>query len=376
MAKQDYYQVLGVSKGASEQEIKKAYKRLAMKYHPDRNPDDKQAESKFKELSEAYEVLSDKQKRATYDQFGHEGLNAAGGTSGFNANQFSDVFGDIFSDFFGGAPGGGGRGRRSAARAGADMGYDLSITLEQAYNGDKIKIKLPSLVSCDTCHGSGAKAGAKPTTCSTCRGSGHVRMQQGFFAVQQTCPTCGGEGQTISDPCASCNGRGRVRKTKSLMVKIPAGVDNGDRIRLSGEGEVGERGGPTGDLYIQIHIREHDIFARQDKNLLVELPVSFTTAALGGEIEVPTVTGRIKLKIPSETNTDKMFRIGGKGMPSLRGSDTGDLLCRVKIETPVHLTEKQKDLLRDFEASLGAGNNEHTPQYQSWLDKLKRFFDK
>lgn len=373
MAKRDYYEILGLSRNASEAEIKKAYRRMAMKYHPDRNPNDQEAESKFKEAKEAYDVLTDPRKRAAYDQFGHAGVDqAAGGGAGggFRAGpSFSDIFDDVFGDIFGAARGG------SRAYRGADLRYDLEISLEDAVQGTTVKVRIPTLVPCETCDGSGAKPGTKPTTCSTCGGQGQVRMQQGFFSIQQTCPTCRGEGQTVSNPCGSCKGKGRVRDYKTLSVKIPPGVDTGDRIRLAGEGETGEHGGPPGDLYVQIRVKPHPIFSRQGSDLMCEVPISFVAAALGGELEVPTLEGQVKLKIPAETQTGRVFRLRGKGVRSVHGSGTGDLLCKVFVETPVNLNHHQKELLREFESSMGENTREHRPKERSWLDGVKKFFE-
>ena len=368
MSKRDYYEVLGVGKDASDQELKKAYRRVAMKYHPDRNPDDTDAEDKFKEASEAYEVLSDPQKKSAYDQFGHagvEGQTGMGGGQGFG--NFSDIFGDVFGDIFGG----GGRGRGGPSR-GADLRYTLDLSLEDAVRGTTVKIKIPTLVQCKTCGGSGAKPGTKPVTCSTCGGVGQVRMQQGFFSVQQTCPTCRGKGQIISDPCSSCHGQGRVEETKTLSVKVPPGVDTGDRIRLAGEGEAGTDGGPAGDLYVQVSVKEHEYFQRDGKNLYCEVPVSIFDACLGGELEVPTLDGRVKLKVPAETQTGKMFRMRGKGVVPVRGGAAGDLLCRVIIETPVNLTKHQKDLLQQLKDSMKGQKN--SPKQDSWFEGMKNFF--
>jgi len=371
MAKRDYYEILGVAKNASEADLKKAFRRLAMKYHPDRNPDDKDAEDKFKEAKEAHDILSDERKRAAYDQFGHAGVDgsAGAGAAGAGGAGFSDVFGDIFGDIFGGGRGGG----ASRASRGADLRYNLEISLEEAVAGTTAKIRVPTAVACKTCDGSGARKGTKATTCTTCDGHGQVRLQQGFFAIQQTCPRCHGRGEIISDPCGTCQGRGRVQEQKTLSAKVPAGVDTGDRIRLAGEGEVGDSGGPSGDLYIHIKVKEHPIFVRNESDLHCQVPVSFVTAALGGELEVPTLGGRVMLKIPPETQTGKVFRVRGKGVKPVRGGETGDLLCSVNVETPVSLSNKQKDLLRDFEASLNGGK--HNPQAQSWLHKVKGFFD-
>lgn len=372
MSKRDYYEVLGVDKSAGEREIKKAYKKLAMKYHPDRTQGDKALEDKFKEIQEAYEVLTDSQKRAAYDQYGHAGVDPNRGGAGFGGGaDFGDIFGDVFGDIFGGGRG----GRQSRARQGADLRYNLELSLEEAVRGKDVDIRVPTLVECDKCDGSGAKAGSKPTTCPTCHGNGQVQMRQGFFAVQQTCPTCSGKGQIISDPCTKCRGQGRVEKTKTLNVKIPAGVDTGDRIRLSGEGEAGEAGAPPGDLYVQVHVREHKIFARDGNNLYCEVPLSFTTAALGGELEVPTLDGKVKLKIGPETQTGKMFRLRGKGVKSVRTGAMGDLMCKVVVETPVNLSSRQKELLKELEESMGKETAKHSPKAQGFFDGVKKFFD-
>ena len=377
MAKRDYYEVLGVSKNASEAELKKAYRRAAQKFHPDRNPDDKGAEEKFKEAKEAHEVLSDARKRAAYDQFGHAGVDPSmgGGPAGAGAGaaNFSDIFGDVFGDIFGG--GGGRQGGGNRVYRGADLRYNLDLSLEDAVRGTTVKIRVPTLVKCQTCAGSGAKKGSKPTTCTTCGGHGQVRMQQGFFSVQQTCPNCRGTGTIISDPCGDCHGQGRVKEAKTLSVKVPAGVDNGDRIRLAGEGEAGESGGPPGDLYVQIRVKEHSIFVRDDSDLYCEVPISIVTAALGGELEVPTLDGRVKLKIPEETQTGKLFRMRGKGVKPVRGGAVGDLLCRVVVETPSNLGAKQKELLQQFEKTLHEGGSRHRPQETSWMDGVKKFFE-
>ena len=351
MAKRDYYEILGISKTADEREIKKAYKRLAMKYHPDRNQGDKEAETKFKEIKEAYEILTDGQKRAAYDQYGHAAFEQGGG--GF----------------------GGGRGRQRASR-GADLRYNMELTLEEAVRGVTKEIRIPTLEECDVCHGSGAKAGSQPQTCPTCHGQGQVQMRQGFFAVQQTCPTCQGRGTIIKDPCSKCHGHGRVEKTKTLSVKIPAGVDTGDRIRLGGEGEAGEHGAPAGDLYVQVQVKQHPIFEREGNNLYCEVPINFAMAALGGEIEVPTLDGRVNLKVPGETQTGKLFRMRGRGVKSVRGGAQGDLLCRVVVETPVGLSDKQKQLLKDLQESFGGPTGEHnSPRSKSFFDGVKKFFD-
>lgn len=373
MSKRDYYEVLGVAKGSDAKEIKKAYRRAAMKVHPDRNPGDAEAEAKFKELSEAYEVLSDDQKRGAYDQYGHAGLDGQGGFGGQGggSGNFSDIFGDVFGDIFGGG-GGGGRGQSSVQR-GSDLKYNLELTLEDAVRGVEKNIRVPTLVNCKVCDGSGAKKGTSPVTCNTCGGNGQVRMQQGFFAVQQTCPTCSGAGKIIKDPCNSCYGRGVKEETKTLNVKIPPGVDTGDRIRLSGEGEAGRNSGPAGDLYVEMHVKPHKIFERDGANLHCEVPISMTEAALGGDLEVPTLDGRVKLKIPAETQTGKLFRLRNKGVKPVRGHAVGDLLCRVVVETPVNLTAKQKDLLVQLQASLEGKKN--SPKSKGWFDGVKNFFD-
>jgi molecular chaperone DnaJ len=369
MSKRDYYEILGVAKGASEEEIKKAYRRLAMKHHPDRNPDNADAEVKFKEGKEAYEILSDANKRAAYDQFGHAGVDpSAGGGFGGGGADFSDIFGDIFGDVFGG----GGRRRGSQQNRGADLSYTLELNLEDAVKGKEVQIKVPTLVACETCDSTGAKPGTTSTECTMCGGIGQVRMQQGFFSVQQTCPRCHGKGKMISDPCTKCRGRGRVEQEKTLSVKIPAGVDTGDRIRLTGEGEAGPSGMPPGDLYVQVAVREHSLFQRDGKHLYCDVPISYVDAALGGEIEVPTLDGRVKLKVPAETQTGKLFRLRGKGVSPVRGGGPGDMICRVVIETPINLNKKQKDLLREFHESLDSAK--HAPKGHSWFDSVKTFF--
>ena len=373
MSKRDYYEILGVSKGADEKEIKKAYRREAMKYHPDRNPDDPNAEEKFKEATEAYDVLMDSEKRGAYDQYGHAGVDPNMGGGGFAGGNFSDIFGDVFGDIFGGG-GGGGRGRGGPQR-GADLRYTLDISLEDAVKGTTVEIRVPSLAACDVCDGSGAKKGSSPATCGTCGGAGQVRMQQGFFQVQQTCPTCRGRGKTITDPCTACHGQGRVEKSKTLSVKVPPGVDTGDRIRLSGEGEAGPEGGPPGDLFVQMSVKQHPIFERDGKNLYCEVPITFVDAALGGELEVPTLDGRVKLKIPSGTQTGKLFRLRGKGVKPVRGGSVGDLLCRAVLETPVNLSKEQKALLEQFRGSLGEGGKSQSPRQSSWFEGVKNFFD-
>ena len=372
MAKRDYYEVLGVERGASEAELKKAYRRLAMKHHPDRNPGDKAAEDAFKEANEAYEVLSDASKRQAYDQYGHAGVDpqmgAGAGAAYGNAN-FSDIFGDVFSDFFAG-----GRGSsRGGAQRGSDLRYTLELDLEEAVRGITVTIRVPTLAECKTCDGSGAKKGTSPVTCTTCGGIGQVRMQQGFFSVQQTCPRCHGSGKMISDPCGSCHGQGRVEEQKTLSVKVPPGVDTGDRIRLTGEGEAGAQGGPAGDLYVVVNVREHPIFQRDGKHLFCEVPISFADAALGGELEVPTLDGRVKLKIPEGTQTGKQFRLRGKGVAPVRGGAAGDLLCRVAVETPVNLGKRQRELLDEFRKTLQSDSS-HSPKASGWFEGVKRFF--
>ncbi len=375
MAKRCYYEILEVERTVSSDELKKSYRRLAMKFHPDRNPGDPTAEEKFKEAKEAFEALSDPQKRAAYDQFGHAGVNQGGGGGGFGGGAgFADIFGDVFGDIFGGG------GGRSRAYRGQDMQYNLSITLEEAVRGTTVDIKIPASEECSVCHGTGAKPGTSKKTCGTCKGAGAVRVQQGFFAIQQTCPTCGGRGEVIEDPCTACHGAGRIETKKTLSIKIPPGVDTGDRLRHTGEGGPGEQGGPNGDLYILIDVKAHPIFKRADADLLCEMPISFVTAALGGAIDVPTLDGRVELKIPAETQTGKVFRLRGKGVQPVRGGAPGDLLVSVHVETPVNLTEAQRNLLLEFEQSLsGSGASgiaeQHRPRERSFLDSVKRFFD-
>jgi molecular chaperone DnaJ len=374
-SKKDYYEVLGLNRDASEEEIKKSYRKLAMKYHPDRNPDNPKAEEQFKEAKEAYETLSDDQKRAAYDQYGHAAFEHGGGNAGaggFGGAGFGDAFGDIFGDIFGGARQGG--GQRNNVYRGADLRYNMEISLEDAAKGVESKIRIPVQSTCETCKGSGARPGTQPVTCGTCAGHGQVRMQQGFFSVQQTCPNCHGTGKMVKEPCPTCHAAGRVKQNKTLSVKIPAGVDEGDRIRLTGEGEAGVNGGPTGDLYVVIHLKPHELFQRDGGNLHCEMPISFTKSALGGEIEVPTLGGSAKMKIPAETQTGAVFRLKGKGIKPLRQSDHGDLMVHVVVETPVRLTEKQKDLLREFDLSTQADAGKHSPKNKSWVDKAKDFF--
>jgi len=374
MAKRDYYKVLDVPRGATEAEIKKAYRRLAMKYHPDRNPNDREAEESFKEAKEACEVLTDPQKRAAYDQYGHAGVEAAArgaaGRGGFGADTFSDIFGDVFGDIFGG----GRRGGRSQVYRGADLRYELELDLSQAVFGHQVEIALERLAECDVCHGTGAARGSTPTTCETCGGAGQVRIAQGFFQLQQTCPRCRGSGTIVRNPCDACLGQGRVRRSRTLSVKVPAGVDTGDRVRLSGEGEAGRNGGPPGDLYVEIHVREHPIFERDGVHLSCEVPVSFATAALGGTVNVPTLEGDVALKVPAETQSGRVFRLRDKGVKPVRGGSRGDLFCRVVVETPVHLSAEQRDLIHRLEESLKAHATRHAPRENGFLDGVRRFF--
>lgn len=372
MAKRDYYEVLGLSRDAAEADIKKAYRRLAMKFHPDRNPDDPGAEEKFKEATEAYEVLTDAEKKEAYDRFGHAGIdpNAMGAGRGFSGTSFSDIFSDVFGDIFGA----GGAGRSSVAR-GADLRYTLELELEKAVSGSTVEIRVPVLGACEECGGTGAKKGTTPTPCADCGGAGQIRVSQGFFSLQQTCPRCRGAGKVIRDPCRTCGGSGRTERRKTLSVKIPPGVDTGDRIRLAGEGEAGFNGGPPGDLYVQVAVREHAIFQREGSDLYCEVPISFADAALGGELEVPTLDGRVKLKVPAETQTGRLFRLRGKGVKPVRGGSTGDLLCRVVVETPVKLTAEQRELFERLRASLRHGGGGHSPREASWFKGVKDFFD-
>jgi molecular chaperone DnaJ len=374
MSKRDYYKVLDVPRSATEAQVKQAYRRLAMKYHPDRNPSDRDAEERFKEAKEAYEVLTDAHKRALYDQHGHAGIEAAargGGRGPFGAGDaFSDIFGDVFGDIFGSAR----RGGRSQVFRGADLRYELELDLREAVFGTTAEIEVAKLAECDTCHGSGAAKGSQPATCDSCGGAGQVRISQGFFQLQQTCPRCRGSGTVIRNPCDTCLGQGRVRRTRKLSVKVPAGVDNEDRVRLSGEGEAGRNGGPPGDLYVEVHVREHPIFQRDGEHLSCEVPVSFATAALGGSIAVPTLDGDVVLKIPAETQSGRVFRLRDKGVKPVRGGARGDLFCRVVVETPVHLSSEQRDLIRSLEKSLQAHPDKHAPREKGFLEGVKRFF--
>jgi molecular chaperone DnaJ len=377
MAKRDYYTVLGINRDAADDDIKKSYRKLAMKFHPDRNPDDKESENKFKEAKEAYEVLSDARKRAAYDQFGHAGVDGSGGLGGGRGpgpegfGGFADAFGDIFGEIFG-QQGRGGRG--PGVYRGADLRYNLELSLEDAARGAEVKIRIPTMEACGTCHGSGAKPGTDPKTCSTCSGRGEVRVSQGFFSIQQTCPTCHGKGKVVADPCTACQGAGRIKKHKTLSVKIPAGVDQDDRIRLTGEGEAGLNSGPPGDLYVVVNLKPHAVFQREGADLHCEMPISFATATLGGELEIPTLDGHATIKIPAETQTGQTFRLRNKGIRPVRGSVQGDLYCHVVLETPVKLTARQKELLREFEAINEEDPGKHNPRAKGWLDKVREFF--
>ena len=377
MAKKDYYDTLGVPKNANDEDIKKAYRKLAMKHHPDRNQGDsaKAAEEKFKEGKEAYEMLSDDQKRAAYDQYGHAGVdpNMRGGAGGEGFGGFAEAFGDIFGGVFGEQQ----RGRQPGGRQvfrGGDLSYAMEVTLEEAANGKEAQIRVPSWDDCTTCKGSGAKPGTKVATCTTCHGHGQVQMRQGFFSVQQTCPQCKGTGKLIPEPCVACHGVGKTKNNKTLEVKIPAGIDDGMRIRSTGNGEPGTNGGPPGDLYIEIRVKKHEIFERDGDDLHCAVPISFTTAALGGEIEVPTLAGKAAIDIPEGTQAAKQFRLRGKGIKGVRSSYPGDLYCHITVETPVKLTEHQRKLLKEFDESLKKGGAKHSPSEDSWTDKLKNFF--
>ena len=370
--KKDFYDILGVNRDAADDEIKKAYRKLAMKFHPDRNPDNPKAEEQFKEAKNAYEILSDSQKRAAYDQYGHAGVEQQAGMGGAGGAGFGDAFSDIFGDIFGQGRGGG--GGRSNVYRGADLRYNLEISLEDAARGSETKIRIPTMEECEACAGTGAKKGTEPKTCPTCNGHGQVRMQQGFFSIQQTCPKCHGTGRYIASPCLSCHGAARIKSHKTLSIKIPSGIDEGDRIRLTGEGEHGVNGGPAGDLYVQMHIKEHAVFTRDHDDLHCEMPVSFTIAALGGEIEIPTLDGVARLKIPPETQSGKIFRLRGKGIKGIRSVGRGDLMCHVVVETPVNLTATQKELLREFETISAQNAGLHNPRANGWMDKVKDFF--
>jgi len=367
--KRDYYEVLGVTRASTDVEIKSSYRKLAMTHHPDRNPNNPEAEEKFKEVTEAYAILADSEKRSLYDRFGHAGVGgSSGGPAGFDPSIFQD-FGDIFGDIFGG------RTRRGGRSRGSDLRYNLELSLEEAARGTEAKIRIPAMEECETCHGSGAKPGTQPKTCPTCNGQGQVRVSQGFFSIQQTCPQCRGTGKIIPEPCATCSGAGRIRKSKTLSVKIPAGVDHDDRIRLSGEGEAGLNGGPHGDLYVVVNLKEHPVFQRENNDLHCEMPIGFATAAMGGEIEIPTLDGHAKIKIPAETQTGQVFRLRGKGIKGVRSSGYGDLFCHVALETPVKLTSRQKELLREFEAINAQDPSAHNPRAKNWFDKVREFFE-
>ena len=374
--KKDYYDTLGVAKNASDEDIKKAYRKLAMKYHPDRHQGDSApAEEKFKEAKEAYEMLSDAQKRAAYDQYGHAGVDpnrGGAGAEGFGG--FAEAFGDIFGDVFGGQRGGPQRGGGRQVFRGGDLSYAMEVTLEEAAVGKEAQIRIPSWDDCNTCHGSGAKPGTKVVTCTTCHGHGVVQMRQGFFSVQQNCPQCKGTGKLIPEPCVTCHGVGKTKNNKTLEVKIPSGIDDGMRIRSTGNGEPGTNGGPPGDLYIEIRLKKHDIFERDGDDLHCSVPISFTTAALGGEIEVPTLAGTAAIDIPEGTQAAKQFRLRGKGIKGVRSSYPGDLYCHITVETPVKLTEHQRKLLKELDESLKTGGAKHSPNEEGWADKLKNLF--
>ncbi len=379
MAKRDYYDILGVPRNADEDDIKKAYRKLAMKHHPDRNQGDKAkaAEEKFKEAKEAYEMLTDPQKRAAYDQFGHAGVDPnmgarGAGPEGFGG--FAEAFGDIFGDIFGGGAAGARRGGGQQVYRGNDLSYAMEITLEEAAGGKDTQIRIPSWDNCDTCKGSGAKPGTSPKTCSTCNGGGTVHMRQGFFSIQQTCPHCRGSGKIIPEPCTSCNGAGKIKKQKTLEVKIPAGINEGMRIRSAGNGEPGTNGGPSGDLYIEIRVKPHDIFERDGDDLHCTVPVGLTHAALGGNIEVPTLGGNAEIDLPEGTQHGKTFRLRGKGIKGIRASYPGDLYAHVAVETPVKLTEHQRKLMKELDDSLKKGGGRHSPSEKSWAERVKDLF--
>jgi molecular chaperone DnaJ len=374
MAKRDYYEVLGVNRDASDDDIKKSYRKLAMKWHPDRNPDNPKAEEHFKEAKLAYEILSDSKRRTAYDQFGHAGVDASIAGAGAGAGAGFSGFGDVFSDIFGEIFGGGRTGRSSVFR-GADLRYNLEIALEQAAKGFETRIRIPTMAECATCHGSGAKPGTQPQTCTTCRGAGQVRVSQGPFSIAQTCPRCHGTGKMVVNPCTACAGAGRVKHQKTLQVRIPSGVDEGDRVRLTGEGEPGVNGGPPGDLYVQVHIKAHPVFQRDHDDLHCEMPVSFSTAALGGDIEIPTLEGTARIRVPAESQSGKTFRLRGKGIKGVRSDSPGDLFCHVVVETPVNLTDRQKELLREFETISQGDTARHNPRSKGWFDKVKEFFE-
>ncbi|WP_367670479.1 molecular chaperone DnaJ [Sodalis-like secondary symbiont of Drepanosiphum platanoidis] len=368
MSKSDYYQILGISKNANEREIKRAYKRLAIKFHPDRNPGNSSSEEKFKEIKEAYEVLNNSEKRAAYDKYGHSAFeqNSMGNES--ETSDFNDIFGDVFGDIFG--------NKQKTSNRGRDLQYNIELTLEEVVKGITKEIRIPILDICKMCNGSGSHPGTSSVSCSTCHGQGQIQMRQGFFAVQQTCPTCRGKGKIIKHPCNICNGRRRIEKLKLISIKIPSGIDTGDKIRLSGKGEAGEQGMPFGDLYVQIKIKKHHIFNRKENNLYCEVPINFSIASLGGEIEVPTLDGRVKLKIPSETQTGKLFRIYNRGVKSVRNGFKGDLFCKVIVETPVKLNKYQKKLLKNLSDSFKGPNGiQNIPKSKNFFDIVRKFFD-
>ena len=374
MAEQDFYELLGVDRQVSEGDLKKAYRKLAMKYHPDRNQGDAEAEAKFKEISQAYDILSDEEKRDAYDRFGHAAFQGGAGGGGFEGgfgSSFADVFDDLFGEFMGG---GGGRQQRGGNNRGADLRYNMDITLEEAFNGKAAKITIPTTSVCDGCEGTGAEAGSQPSTCATCQGHGKVRAQSGFFTIERTCPNCGGVGRVIAHPCKSCSGAGRVEKDKTLSVNIPKGVEDGTRIRLSGEGEAGLRGGPPGDLYIFLSLLAHEVFQRDGANIYCRVPIAMTTAALGGDIDVPTLDGgRVAVSLPDGTQTGRQFRLRGKGMPHMRGRGQGDMYVQTMVETPVNLSKEQRDLLAQFQASLGDGGT--SPESEGFFKKAKELWD-
>ncbi len=380
---QDYYKLLEIDKKASADEIKKAYRKLAMKYHPDKNQGNAEAETKFKKINQAYEILSNPEQRAAYDAYGHAGVDggaggARGGYQQANASNFNDIFGSIFNDFFGGNTGAGaasGGKRRQSGQRGSDLQYNLELSLDDAIRGTTVEVKMRTMVACKQCKGTGSKDGSQPSLCSTCHGQGEIHIQQGFFALSQPCPACHGKGTVIKDPCRSCTGQGRVSETKTLSIKIPAGVDDGDRIRLGGEGEAGANGGASGDLYVQVSVKEHHIFKRQGPDLYCEIPISYKIAVLGGEIEVPTISGKVKLKIPAETQTGKLLRLRGRGVKTIRGQGPGDCLCKVVVETPVNLTQDQREMLEKFDKSITSEQSKHTPREKSWFQEVKNFFE-
>ncbi|MGH1419388.1 MAG: molecular chaperone DnaJ [Hyphomicrobiaceae bacterium] len=377
MAKRDYYEILGVERGASEQDLKAAFRKSAKECHPDRNPGDTEAEQRFKELNEAYEALKDPQRRAAYDQYGHAAFEGGqGGPGGFGpefASSMSDIFDDLFGEFMGGRRGGGGGNNSGGRERGADLRYNMDITLAEAFEGKTAQIVVPTSVGCDECAGSGAKAGTKPSSCGTCGGIGKVRASQGFFTIERTCPNCHGRGQVIDDPCEKCSGAGRVTKERTLSVNIPAGVEDGTRIRLAGEGEAGLRGGPAGDLYIFLSIQPHTFFQRDGADIFCRVPIAMTTAALGGEIEVPTVEGSMtRVKVPEGTEAGKQFRLKGKGMPVLRSKVNGDMYIQVEVETPKNLSRRQRELLEEFETESA---NDTSPESHGFFDRVKEFFD-